>query len=138
MSHRLNGFWIILALGILLTACSRPSVSQYDWPCWRGPDGNGISSETGWNPKALEGGPHIVWKAAVGTGYSNVAIQDNRLYTMGFGENNSIYCLNANTGKILWEYSYEGYYPPQATPTVEGTSVYCLNREETLFCLAGC
>jgi hypothetical protein len=55
----------------------------YEWPRWRGPAGNGISQETEWNPKALAGGPRMLWKAAVGNGYSSVAIKGNRLYTMG-------------------------------------------------------
>ena len=55
---------------------------EFDWPRWRGPNGDGISLETDWDPEALSGGPKILWKVNVGWGHSNVAIQDNRLYTM--------------------------------------------------------
>ena len=58
-----------------------PEGGGYDWPRWRGPDGNGVSKETGWDPKALENGPKILWRTNVGYGYSNVAIEDGRLYT---------------------------------------------------------
>ena len=45
---------------------------DFDWPRWRGPNGDGISMEKDWNPEALAGGPKILWKVDVGAGYSNV------------------------------------------------------------------
>ena len=81
--------------------------TAYDWPRWRGPNGDGISMETDWNPEALAGGPKILWKADIGSGYSNVAIEDNRLYTMGRKEGkNQVLCLNAKTGRKIWRYSF--------------------------------
>lgn len=56
---------------------------DFDWPGWRGPNGDGISNETDWDPEALAEGAEILWKVDLGMGYSNVAINDNRLYTMG-------------------------------------------------------
>ena len=49
-----------------------------DWPCWRGPDRNGISSETGlswqWETNRLP----VLWKAAVGKGFSSFAVAAGR------------------------------------------------------------
>jgi outer membrane protein assembly factor BamB len=126
----------MLIFGLLIWGCSKTPVSQrFDWPRWRGPEGNGISRETGWNPKALDGGPRVVWKVNIGHGFSSVVIQEDRLYTMGFGDGNFVYCLNARNGKVLWRYSFPGYDAPQATPTVEESSLYCLTRDGILFCL---
>jgi hypothetical protein len=74
--------------------------AEYDWPCWRRPDGNGESRETGWEPKALAKGPKILWRTNVGFGYSSVTVEDGRLYTMGRRRekndiNNVVYSLNA-------------------------------------------
>jgi outer membrane protein assembly factor BamB len=140
MSHPLGnracGFWAILALGMVLGGCRpAPGGERFDWPRWRGPEANGISRESGWNPKALEGGPRVAWKADVGTGFSNVAIRRDRLYTMGLGDGSFVYCLNAVTGKVLWRYPFPGYDAPQATPIVEGASLYCLAKNGILFCL---
>ena len=67
---------------------------QFDWPRFRGPDGNGISKETAWNPDALNT-PKILWKANVGHGHSSVAIKGDRLYNMGNRANTDIVsCLN--------------------------------------------
>ena len=118
------------------TACGGASAGKYDWPRWRGPNGDGISRETGWNPKALEGGPRIAWQVNVGAGYSSVAIRGNRLYTMGWPleADSSVYCLDASSGKELWQYPVKGMFP-QATPAVDGSSVYCLGKGGILLCL---
>ena len=48
------------------------------WPNWRGPDYNGISAETDWLATWPEGGPKVLWKASVGTGFSSIAVSDGR------------------------------------------------------------
>ena len=111
-----------------------------DWPCWRGPNRDGISTETGWQTKWPEGGPEVMWEASVGVGYSSVSIMDNRLYTMGHIDSNDIvWCLDVDTGKEMWRHEYpskKGNYPgPRMTPTVDGTLVFTLAREGKLFCL---
>jgi hypothetical protein len=40
------------------------SANAADWPRWRGPNGDGISTETEWAPAALAEGPKILWKAS--------------------------------------------------------------------------
>ena len=113
------------------------NADDFDWPRWRGPNGDGISMETDWNPKALSEGPKIVWKVNVGWGYSNVAIKDNRLYTMGLKDyENHVFCLNAETGKEIWRYSFETkFIEPKSTPIVDDNHVYSLSAEGTLLCL---
>ena len=37
-----------------------------DWPHWRGPDYNGISKETGFNPAALSEDTKPLWEAVSG------------------------------------------------------------------------
>ena len=106
------------------------------WPRWRGPNGDGISMETDWDPEALVGGTKILWKTNIGLGFSNVAIKDNRLYTMGLKERKpTVFCLNAETGKELWRSSTESKGDPQSTPTIDGKYVYALDNEGVLLCL---
>jgi outer membrane protein assembly factor BamB len=102
--------------------------------------GNGVTAESQWNPKALAGPPKILWKASIGTGFSSPSI--NRPYVFAQGNENNqdtIVCLDAETGKKLWSYSYpcgQGSYPgPRATPAVDGDTVYSLSREGHLFAL---
>lgn len=108
----------------------------FDWPCWRGPDGNGISKETDWDAGALAGGPKVLWTADIGMGYSSVAIKDDRLFTMGWVKGkSSVSCLKATTGDVIWQSPYEDFLQPQSTPTVDGDRVYGLRPSGTLFCL---
>ena len=104
---------------------------DFNWPRWRGPNGNGISAETNWDPAALEGNPGILWKANVGLGYSNVAIKDNRLYTMGM---KGVVCLNAETGEEIWRFA-ERFPDPRATPAIERKLVYASTSTGKIFCL---
>ena len=109
---------------------------EYDWLQWRGPNGIGISMETDWNPEALAGGPKILWKADVETGYSNVAIKGSRLYTMGHrGRKNFIYCLNTDTGNEIWRYTFQSSHDAMSTPIVDGNRVYGLGTNGKIFCL---
>ena len=72
------------------------SVSAGEWPRWRGPDLNGIPQETNWSVAWPENGPRQVWKAAVGIGFSSVAVANGRLFTLGNRNNeDTVYGLDA-------------------------------------------
>ena len=115
-----------------------------DWPQWRGPNRDGISPEANWSAQWPAGGPNQLWQADVGTGCAAVAVSRGRLFTLGnTNETDTVVCLDATTGKPLWQYSYacpleprmfEG--GPAATPTVDGERVYTLSRSGDLYCLA--
>lgn len=113
---------------------------SFDWPQFRGPDRNGISRETQWNPKSLGAEPKILWRAEVGEGYSDLSIQEGRAFTAGNKDGqDTIYALSTKDGKVLWQHSYKcagGSYPgPRATPVTDGKVVYTLSREGLLLCL---
>jgi len=81
--------------------------SGSDWSDWRGPARDGISLEKGlptqWSPK----GENLVWKAPYG-GRSTPIIMGDRLFlfnSAGEGESmqERLMCLNADTGKLIWE-----------------------------------
>jgi len=110
------------------------------WPRWRGPDANGVSSESGWSTDWPEGGPKRLWRAHVGRGYSAVAVAGGRVYTMGNRNGtDTVWCLDAGKGTVVWKHSYpcagKSYPGPRATPTVEAGRVYTLSRDGQVFCL---
>ncbi len=107
-----------------------------DWAAWRGPHANGISSETGWNPK----GAKTLWTKELGVGYSAVSVKDGKLYTMGHDEGiDTVYCLDAKTGEKIWGHTYScktgGYKGPRATPVIDGDHLYTVSREGHVICL---
>jgi outer membrane protein assembly factor BamB len=91
---------------LTLLACSLSFASAEDWPGWRGPRGDGTSSETNlplrWSDKE-----HIVWKTAIpGTGHSSPAVYGDRVFltTCRLKEQERVLlCLDRKHGKILWE-----------------------------------
>ena len=147
------GNWGI-RLGVLTAtlglACGRPACGAgIDWYRWRGPDCNGISRESGWLTNWPDAGPPVLWKAQVGQGYSSVTISQGRLYTMGVvggddklrGGQETVWCLDAQTGAVLWQQSYPYDFEPKyydggssATPTVDGNRVFTLGQNGTINC----
>jgi outer membrane protein assembly factor BamB len=132
-------FWSI-ALALALAAVL--PLRADDWPNWRGPNHNGISTETGWLAQWPADGPPRLWKASVGLGFSSVAVGNGRAYTMGNEKDtDTVFCFDAETGKLVWKHSYPCPTGPlfyeggtSATPTVESNRVYTLSRRGDLFC----
>ena len=125
---------------LLLVACAtkEAQIDALDWPCWRGPNRDGITEETNWNPNTLAENPKVLWKADIGKGHSNVVIENNRLYAMGrtSSKGNEVFCLNASNGKELWRYQFETLFDTKSTPVIDGGFLYALNGDGLLFCLA--
>ena len=129
----------LLLIFVFLCSLGLPA-SDANWPRFRGPDGTGISQETDWDPLTLSKGSDLLWKVAVGKGYSSVSIQGDYLYTMGNEDGkDTVYCLEFDTGRVVWAYSYNqslGQYPgPRATPTVDEDRLYTLSQFGDLYCL---
>lgn len=131
---------VLVALGVLVPAAS---ARAEDWPNWRGPDHNGISKETGFKTTFPAGGPTILWKASVGTGFSSFAVAKGKVYTLGNADDqDTIYCWDAQTGKEVWKYSYQQrlgdkFYEggTHSTPTVSDGRVYTTSKYGHLCCL---
>jgi outer membrane protein assembly factor BamB len=92
---------IFLALGLC-------TVHAEDWPGWRGPRGDGSSSETG-APTHWSNTDNVAWKAAIpGIGHSSPIIHGDRIFLTSClqkEEERILLCLDRRDGKILWQQS---------------------------------
>src|SRR5437764_1069336 len=81
-----------------------PVGSAADWPQFRGPHRDGISSETGLLKSWTRDGPPLVWQAkGLGGGYSSVSIAGDKIYTLGNkGRESHVMALDRESGKVLW------------------------------------
>lgn len=130
------------ATALLGLACSW-DVAATDWPRWRGPSLNGISTESGWKANWGATAPKELWRASVGTGFSSFSVANGRVYTLGnANDQDTVFCFDAETGKEIWKHAYAHplepkYYEggPSATPTVHGDRVYTLSKRGHIFCL---
>ncbi len=140
VSGRGTLFVAALWVGILVTASGLPAA---DWPQWRGPDENGITTE---RLPDKPGFDNVVWRKQVGTGFSSVVAAEGRLFTMGHrgpkvGGNETVWCLAPESGEELWSHSYpapllDRFYEggPGATPTVRQGRVFSYSKHGRLHC----
>ena len=133
----------VLHLTVIGLLASTLPARASDWPCFRGPDHNGISKETGWSVKWPAQGPKQLWKSKVGIGFASFAVSAGRAYTTGNAKDtDTVFCFEANTGAEVWKYSYPAqldakYYEggPSATPTVDGDRVFTFSKRGVVHCL---
>ncbi len=113
---------------VLLGVCA---ANAADWPTWRGPNRDGVSSETGLLTEWPAAGPKKRWTATeAGLGYSSFAVVGNRLYTMGADVTNEyLIAFDATSGKKIWEVSVGERLQnnwgdgPRSTPAVSGNMI---------------
>jgi outer membrane protein assembly factor BamB len=135
--------WIVVPCIISILFAGH--VPATDWPQWRGPNRDGVSTETGLLKHWPEGGPTLLWEIdGLGPGYSTVSIKDGRLYTMGDRQvdgqrSQYVYAYDLNTRKELWAARVgrpHGDGGPRGTPTVDDGFVYAIGTDGDVVCIA--
>jgi outer membrane protein assembly factor BamB len=135
-----------VAAAVVAAACSGAFVQAADWPQWRGPNRDGISSEKGLLQQWPAGGPKLVWQVNdLGSGYSTPAVVGDRIYVMGNKGMESEYAQarSVKDGKLIWstEIGRVGvnrgpqYPAARSTPTVDGDHIFTLGSNGDMACL---
>ena len=135
-----------LRIGCLLLLTALPvSAAEPDWPQFRGPRRDGVSTDKGLLKSWPSDGPPLAWKAeGVGKdGFSSVAVVGDKVLTMGDADEECfVFAVSRKDGKMLWEAKVGkgggggGYPGPRCTPTVDGDSVYAISQHGELVCVA--
>ena len=128
---------------LLGSASAGGSAAAGEWPQWRGPNRDDISTETGLLKKWPASGPKRTWVSEeAGLGYSGFAVSGGKIYTMGlFDAEEKVICLDAATGKKLWESAVGAIYKngwgdgPRTTPTVANGMVYAIGGNGDVVCV---
>jgi outer membrane protein assembly factor BamB len=127
-----------LALCLVLNAASAA-----DWPQWRGLRRDGLTPETFPNLAALPDPGSAVWKIKIGGGFSSPVVAGEKLVFLDEdGKNEVVHCLDAKTGKVLWQMPYAQKFQdewgagPRATPIIDGDRVYIQSCDGHFRCLA--
>jgi outer membrane protein assembly factor BamB len=150
----------VLAAWISLPAAQAPPpgsgtrVALGDWPEARGPHRDGRSDEKGLIDKWTLNGQNFLWRAPFG-GRSAPVVMGNRVYVQnpaGLGDQmqERVMALDADTGKLVWEYKFNVFQsdvPPHrvgwASPAIDpetgniyamgvGATVIALNKDGKL------
>ncbi|TDJ67417.1 MAG: dehydrogenase [Planctomycetota bacterium] len=134
----------VLAAGALLLSASA-SAPNDDWPQWRGPARDGTWRETDIVDSFPEGGLEIVWRVAIGSGYTGPTVADGRVYVMDRleepNEVERVHCFDARTGTALWTHTYDCEYAgvsyeagPRCAVLIHEGRAYSLGTMGHLFC----
>src|SRR5580765_3395894 len=119
-----------MSVGILVSAQGPRRIPVGDWPEARGPNRDGVSTETGLIDKWAFGGQNFLWRAPYG-GRSAPIVVGNRVYVQnpsGRGPTlqERVMALDADTGRPVWEYKFNIFQsdvPPHrvgwASPAVD-------------------
>jgi outer membrane protein assembly factor BamB len=131
----------VAALGVLVS----PSIAD-DWPQWRGPNRDGVWTETGLVEHFESPVLAIRWRAPVTGGYNGPTVAGGRVFVMDRvtrpSQQERIHCFDAATGQELWSYAYECPYQsvqygsgPRAAVTIADGRAYSLGTMGHLHCL---
>lgn len=133
---------ILLASPCLLLALLPASLAE-NWPQFRGPRRDAISTETGLLRAWPEGGPKQLWQTEVCQGYAGAAIYDGRVFFNDYDIQTSewlVRCLTLDQGKELWRYRDAKRIRPnhgitRTVPAVDGKYVLSLDPKCVFHCL---
>ncbi len=140
---RVNNGWLSLIGLVILASGAFAAQPAAEWPQWRGPNRDDISTETGLLKQWPTGGPQQVWKATgLGAGFSGPAIAGGKIFTMGdAGASCNLFALDVTNGKQLWKAevgkagAFNGIGGPRSTPTVDKDLVFALGQYGDLVCV---
>jgi outer membrane protein assembly factor BamB len=100
------------SMRVLLLTCAavfcQSAADAENWPCWRGPRGDGTCTEanvpTTWNGQT---GENIAWKVEVpGIGHSSPIVWADRIFLVSCVEETQerlLTCFNRTDGKTMWQ-----------------------------------
>jgi outer membrane protein assembly factor BamB len=130
---RFRQAWLQLAL--LLVSSSSPA---QDWTRFRGPNGSGVSNDSGF-PVEFGKTRNLIWRTAVRPGKSSPVLTEHHVFVTGF-ENEKLLtqCFDRKTGRLIWERveirtpKPEGNLlnnPAAITPVTDGENVYVFFKD---------
>lgn len=123
---------------ILIVHLPLPAAMAENWPCWRGPRGDGTSAEsnvpTTWNGIT---GENVAWKSKLrGTGHASPIIWNDRIFLSSCDESTGerlLTSLDQASGDVLWqrvvtksklETKHQLNSYASGTPATDGKTVY--------------
>ena len=127
------------------------TIAASDWPQWRGPNRDGVWTESGILTSFPDKGLVPQWRVPVGLGYSSPIILNGMLYLSDLVVEKAIVhervvCFDPRSGKQLWTTQHDATPPdwffspeqmrgPGSTPIIHDGRVYAISMFFELTCL---
>ena len=132
-----------IACGLLVASLASFANAE-NWTRFRGPNGQGISSETDL-PIRWSGTDNVEWKTAIpGTGWSSPIVCEDKIFlttTTEDGVSCRVICVNRVDGKLMWNTEVHRQEPGDKrrqnsyatpTPVTDGERVYSVFYDGTI------
>lgn len=137
----------MLAMTLVGALGSTLSAEDQEWPQWRGPNRDGVWSESGLIERFADEKLMPRWRVSISSGYSGPTVADGRVFVtdrlVDPEESERIHCFDWQTGQQLWSITYPCSYAgisytagPRAAVLVEQNRVYSLGAAGNLYCVA--
>lgn len=139
---------IPLTVGVLLAVCATvcATVGAEDWTGFRGPHGNGVSTDADipvrWGPEK-----NILWKASLpGPGFGSPIVSNGRVFVTcdtDAGKSRTLLCFDRQDGHLVWKKSatytkreptFRGQPHSTTTPAADGKRVVVWHGSAGVFC----
>jgi outer membrane protein assembly factor BamB len=113
------------------------------WPEFRGPNRDGAIAGVVVSEDWEQTPPELLWKRAIGPGWSSFAVAENHLFTQEqIGDEEAVICMDADTGETLWTFAAKGRFAeemggigPRATPTYHAGQIFAVGADGMVVCL---
>ncbi len=127
---------MILGIGVHCKKCGAALTDiEKNWPRFRGPGGRGVSFysdiPTSWNGRTGKG---VLWKTAIPLpGMNSPIVWGDRVFLTGANkERREVYCLEANSGNLLWQKVVENVpFSKPASPDISEDTGYAASTAAT-------
>jgi len=124
----------VLLIGVLLGAVA----AAEEWTRFRGPNGSGVSKDTGY-PAEFNKDKNMIWRTAVRPGKSSPVLTRRHVFLTSFDQNKLFTsCYDRETGKLLWERAEDRTreemantlnHPAAISPVTDGENVYVFFKD---------
>lgn len=114
----------------------KPPEATAGSPGWRGASRKGIAPAGSFRTDWEKNPPKEAWRVPIGGGFGSCSVVGGKVYVQDKqGDRERVVCLDAESGKTLWDYGYDApnaggdktyAIGPRATPTVQGSWVYAV------------
>ncbi|NQU25241.1 MAG: PQQ-binding-like beta-propeller repeat protein [Candidatus Nealsonbacteria bacterium] len=131
---------------LALLAFSPATSLADDWPQWRGPNRDGVWSESGIVEKFAESRIERRWRTPISSGYSGPTVAAGRVYVTDRvtepQQIERVHCFDSRNGRPIWSHEYPCRYVkvgytagPRASVTLAGGRAFALGTMGHLHCL---
>ena len=138
MKDRFLQAGLVQVVLLVVSSAAQEATKEEAWTRFRGPNGSGISTDTGF-PIEVGKSRNLIWRTPVRPGKSSPVLTARSLFLTGYDKGKLItQCFDRATGQLLWERAESRAHrqdvnllnnPAAITPVTDGENVYVFFKD---------